>query len=114
MKQLISAAIVLAIVFSCATLRTPKDPVENRIEGLIKELTLEEKVGQTCQVTLDVILKRDAKGNALVPAQVDEALLSEVIDTYKVGSKRWFSFLDAGGMDEHHFCSQRALSFRKI
>ncbi len=77
---------MLAVVFSCATLRTPKDPVESRIDGLMKELTLEEKVGQTCQVTLDVILKRDTKGNALVPAQVDEALLAEVIETYKVGS----------------------------
>jgi hypothetical protein len=70
MKQLIFAASILAVVFSCASLRTQKDPVEQRIDALLKELTLEEKVGQTCQVTLDVILKRDAKGNALVPAQV--------------------------------------------
>ncbi len=86
MKHFIFAAALVAVLFSCATMRTQKDPVENRIDALLKELSLEEKVGQTCQVTLDVILKRDAKGNALIPAQVDEALLSEVIDTYKVGS----------------------------
>ena len=86
MKYFIFAAAIVAVLFSCATMRTQKDPVENRIDALLKELSLEEKIGQTCQVTLDVILKRDAKGNALIPAQVDEALLSEVIDTYKVGS----------------------------
>ncbi len=86
MKHFIFAAALVAVLFSCATMRTQKDPIENRIDALLKELSLEEKVGQTCQVTLDVILKRDAKGNALIPAQVDEALLSEVIDTYKVGS----------------------------
>ncbi len=71
------------LVFSCADL---KETNETRIDNLLNKMSLEEKVGQTCQITLDVILDRDEKGNALVPASVNEKLLNEAIDTYKIGS----------------------------
>jgi beta-glucosidase len=49
-------------------------------------LTLEEKVGQTCQITLDAVALTDAQGRTLVPLKLDTNKLSEALVKYKVGS----------------------------
>ena len=51
-----------------------------------QELTLEEKVGQTCQITLDVVAQTDAQGRTLVPLKLDTNKLTEALVKYKVGS----------------------------
>ena len=51
-----------------------------------QELTLEEKVGQTCQITLDVVAQTDAQGRTLVPLKLDTNKLTEALVNYKVGS----------------------------
>ena len=59
-----------------------KNPeMEKRINRIIQSMTLEEKVGQMSQVTLDVLGKRTDGGFAF-----DTATLREVIQGYKVGS----------------------------
>ena len=60
--------------------------VEQRINILMKKMTLEEKVGQTCQITLDAILKTDVTGKTVEPIAVDPIKLNEAIINYKVGS----------------------------
>lgn len=49
-------------------------------------LTLEEKVGQTCQITLDAVAQTDAQGRTLVPLKLDTNKLTEALVKYKVGS----------------------------
>ena len=49
--------------------------IELRIDSLIETLTLEEKVGQTCQITLDAILKKDTLGVLLEPHEIDQKKL---------------------------------------
>ena len=61
-------------------------PTQTDIETLISQMSIEEKVGQTCQITLDAIHKTNDKGQALVPAQIDQAKLKEALETYHVGS----------------------------
>jgi beta-glucosidase len=61
-------------------------PTETDIETLISQMSIEEKVGQTCQITLDAIHKSNDKGQALVPAQIDQAKLKEAMETYHIGS----------------------------
>ena len=56
------------------------------IETLIAQMSIEEKVGQTCQITLDAIHRTDEKGQALVPAQIDPNKLKEALEVYHVGS----------------------------
>lgn len=56
------------------------------IENLIQKMTLEEKVGQMTQVTLDVISKRESNGRLSEPQTVDPDRLKEAILKYKVGS----------------------------
>ncbi len=60
--------------------------VEKKIDSLMAQMTLEEKVGQMAQFTLDLIGKG---GNAYAsdePFEVDPAMLDTVIGKYKVGS----------------------------
>ncbi|MFM8596094.1 MAG: beta-glucosidase [Flavobacteriales bacterium] len=62
------------------------NPSDQDIEALIANMSIEEKVGQTCQITLDAIHKSDDKGQALIPEQVDPVKLKEAIEVYHVGS----------------------------
>lgn len=63
------------------------DPVvEQKISALMEKMSLEEKVGQTCQITLDAILKTDPTGKTIEPLSVDPIKLNEAIVNYKIGS----------------------------
>ena len=60
--------------------------IETRIDSVIAKMTLEEKVGQMAQFTIDLLGKG---GNAYIsdePFEVDMAMLDTVIGKYKVGS----------------------------
>lgn len=60
--------------------------IEKRVDSVMADMTLEEKVGQMAQFTIDVIGKG---GNAYYsdePFEVDPAMLDTVIGKYKVGS----------------------------
>ena len=63
------------------------DPVvEQKISTLMEKMSLEEKVGQTCQITLDAIFKTDPTGKTIEPLSVDPIKLNEAIVNYKIGS----------------------------
>jgi beta-glucosidase len=59
---------------------------DKKIENLIENMTIEEKVGQTCQITLDAILKKDSLGVLLEPHQIDPEKLDQAILEYNIGS----------------------------
>jgi len=59
---------------------------EKEIENILVKMTLEEKVGQTCQITLDAILKTDEIGKTIEPIKIDLDKLKEAIKIYKIGS----------------------------
>ncbi|MFK7787620.1 MAG: glycoside hydrolase family 3 protein, partial [Crocinitomicaceae bacterium] len=62
------------------------DKTEQKIDKIISELTLIEKVGQTCQITLDAILARDESGKLLEPIQFDPDKFNEALCEYRIGS----------------------------
>lgn len=66
---------------------TPAIPADSEIEQKVEEtlsrLTLEEKIGQMTELTLDVLSKPGSYGENF---QFDEAKLDTVIGKYKVGS----------------------------
>lgn len=63
------------------------DPAtEKEIEKILSKLSLVEKVGQTCQVTLDALLARDETGKLLEPIQFDPEKFNEALCEYKIGS----------------------------
>lgn len=59
---------------------------EKEIDKIISTLTLVEKVGQTCQITLDALLARDEDGKLLEPIQFDPEKFNEALCEYRIGS----------------------------
>ena len=65
--------------------------MEERIDGIIDQMTLEEKVGQMTQITLSHLLKQGENG-VQEPFELDTARLRKAVVDYKVGS-----ILNSGG-----------------
>lgn len=81
MKKLV--ALLLIAVLSLSAINQNSKTVEQKVEDLLKQMTLEEKVGQMTQVTLAVV----AKGAwANEDGTLDAALLKKAVVDYKVGS----------------------------
>lgn len=63
----------------------PQDAkMEKQIEKLLSKMTLDEKVGQMCELTIDLLQDRQADPSQ--GFQLSEAMLDSVIGKYKVGS----------------------------
>jgi len=60
--------------------------IEKKIDSIMSRMTLEEKVGQMAQFTVDVIGKGGNLYFSDEPFEVDPAMLDTVIGKYKVGS----------------------------
>lgn len=80
---------VASYFFTCCTAPSvtepaiaPSDEIEAKVESLLKKMTLEEKVGQMCQLNIDVIQDRSVKDKFVL----SEALMDTVFRVYKVGS----------------------------
>ena len=62
----------------------PSDPViEQNIQNWLKKMTLEEKIGQMCEITVDVVTDFPGSKDGF---KLSEAMLDTVIGKYKVGS----------------------------
>lgn len=89
-NSILSWALAGVLLASCST--TPNvepaipvdEQIEAKVEALLKKMTLEEKVGQMCQLNIDVLQDRTA--NPMQGFTLSEALLDTVIGKYKVGS----------------------------
>jgi len=87
---------IIAVAFSCASCfgaqvdqkTTKKVDVEKKVKQLLVKMTLEEKVGQMTQVTLEVVAGKNDNGNL----SLDEQKLRDAIVKYRVGS-----ILNCGG-----------------
>lgn len=64
----------------------PISPYEAEITKLMSKMTLEQKVGQMAQITLDVIGKGKDVYSSEFPFQLDEKMMKEVFEENKVGS----------------------------
>ncbi|MFU8860764.1 MAG: glycoside hydrolase family 3 N-terminal domain-containing protein [Cyclonatronaceae bacterium] len=62
------------------------DPVSETIERLIREMTLEEKVGQMTQITLDVLGEGENVRSSFEPFRIDPEMMSKAFIEYHVGS----------------------------
>ncbi len=87
MKKLFAMAVaaMTAATLNANTAVTPAIPADPKMEAKIQELlskmTLEEKIGQMCEITIDVVTDASKPQMAL-----DKAKLQEAIGKYKVGS----------------------------
>lgn len=60
--------------------------IDARADAILKTLSLKQKVGQTCQITVEGILRFNSDGSLPLPLQVNAAELNEALRTYHVGS----------------------------
>lgn len=79
-------AINLGTVFAQDHQKAGKEVISSRAQELLGKMTLEEKVGQMTQVTLDVIGEGDDRFSSYEPFNLDKELLKKAITEYKVGS----------------------------
>lgn len=74
----------LMLIFAAtATVLAQPAGVESRVNALLKQMTLEEKVGQMTEVTVDLISDGTATGSQ---HKIDRAKVEEAVLKYKVGS----------------------------
>ncbi|MBQ7683905.1 MAG: beta-glucosidase, partial [Bacteroidaceae bacterium] len=84
MKRIITFALTtIAIMNMNAQQRAiPRDEaVERQVEQKLARMTLDEKIGQMCELTIDVITD-----NASSDFRLNEEALTRAFNTYKVGS----------------------------
>ena len=85
MKKLIFAAMAVALGLGANAQAIPQDTkIEAEIQKRIAGMTLEEKAGQMCELTLGVI--KDYQNSTFSDTKVNEAALRQLIEKYKIGS----------------------------
>lgn len=57
-----------------------------KAQKLTSQLSTEQKIAQTCQVTLDALLKTDANGKLIIPIQIDRIKCDKLIAQQQIGS----------------------------
>jgi beta-glucosidase len=57
-----------------------------KAQKLTLQLSTEQKIAQTCQVTLDALLKTDANGKVIIPIQIDRIKCDKLIAQQQIGS----------------------------
>ena len=86
--------IIILFLFSCGTdvpqTGAPESAItaetREKVDRLVAEMTLEEKVGQMTQITLDVIGKGDDVFGSYEPFELDPDMMKEAFQTYHIGS----------------------------
>ncbi|MDO5035382.1 MAG: glycoside hydrolase family 3 N-terminal domain-containing protein [Porphyromonas sp.] len=87
-RFLLVAILIMGLTHSELFAQQPKqDPnVEARITEIISQMSLQEKVGQMAQYTLDVFGKGENVYTSYEPFELDTAMLEQGFKTYRIGS----------------------------
>ncbi|MCF8713757.1 glycoside hydrolase family 3 C-terminal domain-containing protein [Joostella atrarenae] len=82
----ISTAILASLLGVVAMAQEKKNNHDQEINALIKKMTVEEKVGQMAQITLDVIGKGNDRYTSFEPLQLDQDEMKKALGDYHIGS----------------------------
>lgn len=82
---------ILLVTFGCnhtpqKSKVSPNTELESKVAKLVSAMTLEEKVGQMTQVTLDVLTTGGSPLSSLEPVELDAEIMKQAFVKYKVGS----------------------------
>lgn len=78
--------LVLLSFFSYSCTQNEESDIDKKVNKILSQMTLEEKVGQMAQITLDVLGKGDSKYSSYEPFEIDTVRLRDAIVNYHVGS----------------------------
>lgn len=103
-KCLLLTINAVSLVFLCTTAQVnqkkPLNIIDKKVDMLLSKMTLEEKVGQMTNLTLDAISKTDASGKIIEPHQIDDQKLKDKMLVHYVGS---FQNVAGHGYDRKHW-----------
>ena len=71
---------------SCFSYAQEDKLTDQKVQALLAKMTLEEKVGQMAQITLDVITKGKDRFTSDEPVVLDKAAMDKAFGQYKIGS----------------------------
>lgn len=83
-KTILSLLLAGTSVFAAA--QSKKETIDEKVKTLISKMTVEEKVGQMAQVTLDVITKGKDRYSSYEPVSISDSAMQKAFSVYKVGS----------------------------
>ncbi|SDS23379.1 beta-glucosidase [Mucilaginibacter mallensis] len=84
-KVLCIAAVLCSAIYVKAQHVVAASTIDKKVDALIAKMTLDEKIGQMTQLTLDEVLQTSG-GAAIHPLQIDTVKLKEALLKYHVGS----------------------------
>jgi len=84
-KVLCIAAVLCSAIYVKAQHVATASPIDKKVNALVAKMTLDEKIGQMTQLTLDEVLQT-TDGTAVQPLQIDTAKLKVALLKYHVGS----------------------------
>ena len=85
-KKFLFLFLLALTLVGCEQKKTTDQQVEKKINELISKMSLEEKVGQMAQFTIDVLGKGGSVYASDEPFELDPVMLDTVFGKYKVGS----------------------------
>ena len=85
--------IFILILFISCTNQNLKSDNDQKVDDIISQMTLEEKVGQMTQINLTVIAKGPNKWESSFPMEIDDNKANKALVDYKVGSVHTLSRL---------------------
>lgn len=78
--------IMSILLFAGVTAQAQNAPqIEKKVDALLAKMTLEEKVGQMTQITIEALLKTK-DGKPIIPLTLDPEKVEVAFSTYKIGS----------------------------
>jgi beta-glucosidase len=84
MKKIFSTFTILILIINSQLFSQQSKSIDERVQELLSKMTVEEKVGQMTQITLEVVSKK--QGTKTQKHELDEKKLEEAIVKYHVGS----------------------------
>ena len=84
-KVLCIAAVLFSAIYVKAQHVAATSPVDKKVDAMMAKMSLDEKIGQMTQLTLDEVLQTSG-GQAVQPLQIDTVKLKVALLQYHVGS----------------------------
>lgn len=101
----IALSVLASLAFVSANAQQKTADTDKKVEALLSKMTLEEKVGQMTQITLDVIGKGNDRYSSFEPVMLDPVEMEKALGKYHIGSvlntannralttKKWFEII---------------------